>query len=295
MYIIFSLLLLFLYYLLFVIEIHRYTCFINPKILYYDKYYNELPRVKSKRPVVISMTTIPERINKLKSTLSSLLSQNVKVDSIYINIPFKTLKGKKYIIPQWLKKLKNVTIKRLDHDYGPATKLLPTLKYVNKSTIIIVVDDDVIYGSNLVNNYVKTFYKRREREALTLFGFRIKNLQLEKDFIQKFPEPFRMRKDRYVDVVSGHNSFLVTPEMYTLDVFDYSKAPKEAVWVDDIWFSGWLKYNNIKIYGIGFKNQVIPIANITTLFTPALCHSYNSNETNNNIIIKWFYDKGVFQ
>jgi hypothetical protein len=243
-----------------------------------------LPRIDSKRKVVISMTTIPKRIHKLKPTLVSLLDTNYRVDKIYLNIPKYSLKSEKYIIPKWLQKMKSVTINWVSKDLGPATKLLPLLKSENRKTIIIVVDDDVIYGSKLVENYVNTFYSRKGKEALTIFG----NDIVKGKLIEEYPSFLQYRSGKYVDIVKGHNSFLVTPDMFPTEVFDYHKAPKECFWVDDIWFSGWLKYNDIRIYSLGFQYKNIPITNVNTVNTPSLCKDKNENKRNDLKAISYF-------
>ena len=116
------------------------------------------PRVNSKHRVVISLTTIPDRIKLLRPTIVSLLSQSHRVDAIKLNLPYYSSKGKPYIIPKWLKQLNSIQLVRVNCDDGPATKLLPTLRNVeNENTRIIVVDDDVIYGHYLIKNLIDTF------------------------------------------------------------------------------------------------------------------------------------------
>ena len=312
--IILIILLILIYYCIWCAELDKYiSCVNSDNVHRHDIKYLNKPKVKSRRKVVISLTTIPDRIDKLKPTLTSLLSQNVRVDKIYLNIPYKTLKGKKYKIPKWLNKLKNITIRRVDKDYGPATKLLPTLKHIqndnirradkdyglkhrqNDKTIIIVVDDDVIYGTKTVEVLVKTFYERGEKEALTIYGFRVdENMELkEENFICRMPPPARYRNARYVDIVAGHDSFIVTPEMFDKNIYDYDSAPRECVWVDDVWISGWLSYNNVDIYAIGLVNGAVPISNVLTQDTPSLCYGKNSTNTNNKVCLKWFRRKGI--
>ena len=256
----------------------------------YDDKYLRKNRINSKRKVVISLTTIPDRIDKLKPTLCSLLDNTKRVDEIVINIPYKTIKGDRYKIPKWLKSLKNVKIYRVDKDYGPSTKLLPTLLRESSKTIIIVVDDDVIYGSKTIESYIDEFYNRNCKDALTIFGaFVTKKLQIENE---KSPTWLRFRKCQYVDLLMGHNSFLVTKEMFKdlSKVFDYESAPNECKWVDDIWFSGWLNYFGIKIFSIANKKGCIPITNFANIdCSTSLCFTQNDTSHNNDKCIKWFY------
>ncbi len=108
--------------------------------------------------VYISMTTIPERLkndwwyNNLKQNMSSLKSNY----AIIINIPYYSLKGEKYIIPDKVIKLQKenpeqLILNRVKKDEGPITKLLPTLRNnkIKDSDIIIICDDDFYYKPNV--------------------------------------------------------------------------------------------------------------------------------------------------
>jgi hypothetical protein len=275
-----------LYYLHF-IDFYRYFYLTNIQdISSLDSKYITIPKVQCDRRVVISLTTIPSRIGKLKSTLASLLTQCQRIDEIYINIP----QNSNYEIPQWLSELKNVRINWCDRDYGPSTKLLPSLLKEDKKTIIIVVDDDVIYGSKMVETYIGTFYERRCKDAITIYGsFINSNLEIVNDF------PSFMRFDRvnyrhHIDLLTGNSSFLVTPEMLPSNIFDYDIAPKECVWVDDIWISGWLAVNKVNIYSIGSSFRNIPLANLNNR-NNALCKTRNLSRSNEKVTISWFYNK----
>ena len=283
-----ALILLIIFYYLYSIQIIRY-CELKStsNIKFYDKRYSKLPRVHSKRKVIISLTTIPSRINNLKPTLASLLNSTQRVDNIYLNIPYYSCKGEKYKIPKWLERCRNIKINRAEKDYGPGTKLIPVLKK-EKKTIIIVVDDDVIYGSKMVENYISTFYKRREKDALTIFGSYIHKGRIDSEY----PSFLQYRGPGYVGILKGHDSFLVTPEMFPKEVFNFKKGPKECFWVDDVWFSGWLKYNGVRIYSLGFSNQNIPITNIDLLEKgDGLCSTKNLTDKNNTKALKFFSKK----
>lgn len=111
-----------------------------------------VPSSASKRPrVVVSFTSLPNRLRKHgASTISMLKKQNFHPDLIYINIPKNPLRGqgpyfgKDGEIPSWMAKDQQIRVLRPDRDFGPATKLLPTLaaEKDNPDTIIVTIDDD---------------------------------------------------------------------------------------------------------------------------------------------------------
>ena len=284
---IFVIIIIIILYLIYYCEIPRYMS-MNKKgwehVICLDSKYDKLPRVKHKKRIVISMTTIPSRFNKIAPTLCSVLSQSRRVDEIRLNIPYKSLKGDKYKIPKSILKLKYVKIHRVEKDLGPSTKLLPTLDYEPDSTII-VIDDDMIYGSELVRKLTDVFNKQKQKDVITNYGCNSKD--------GKFT---RMNKylwgDGYVYLLFGCGGYILNANMVPPDVFNYERGPKQAVFVDDNWISGWLHMNGIKVRTLGFSKGTLYIPNRTTNGTTALCDTVNENKSNNYIVDRWFEKLG---
>jgi hypothetical protein len=109
--------------------------------------------------VVVSLTTLPDRLQYINRTIKSVLNQTTQPDRVYLNVPYKTLKGKAYdsnvlriISEEYADKL---TINRCV-DMGPITKLIPTLELeLSDKTIIITVDDDIEYSPTFVEGLLK--------------------------------------------------------------------------------------------------------------------------------------------
>jgi glycosyltransferase involved in cell wall biosynthesis len=126
---------------------------------FFKDMFNSTPKT------VVSLTTIPTRLISeygydIKYCLESLLNQTYDDYEIHFNIPFVFKKtNEEYVIPEWLEKMeqenKKLKIFRTD-DYGAITKSLPTiLRITNPETIIIVVDDDLVYHEELISEHVK--------------------------------------------------------------------------------------------------------------------------------------------
>lgn len=122
----------------------------------YIKNYRKLKKCQDCR-IVISLTTTPERIKLIKPVIKSLLDQSVKVDQIVINLP-KMCKDKTYDIPDDLKSMCNIIT--CGRDYGPGTKFIPTiLREQESNTIIIMIDDDYIYGYDFIETLLNEHSK----------------------------------------------------------------------------------------------------------------------------------------
>ena len=101
---------------------------------------------------LVSLTTIPRRFNTtLPMVIESIKNQTIRC-KIIVNIPHKYLKwNNDIIIPQYLLQDPDIIINRTNIDYGPATKLLGAIEYVDRMGLgdiiryIVTVDDDIMY------------------------------------------------------------------------------------------------------------------------------------------------------
>lgn len=126
--------------------------------------------------VVISLTSCPKRLNDTETTLTSLLNGSLLPKSIIFNIPYVSLKGEEYIIPDWLltmcKQYPIITINRCE-DYGPATKIIPTLiKYKDvPDQKIIYLDNDQIYPIHFIRDFLNDY--KDENAVLARAGWNV--------------------------------------------------------------------------------------------------------------------------
>lgn len=253
---------------------------------------------KMYKDCIITLTTIPERIAKIRPALLSLLDQSVAVSEIRINVPYTSCKGEKYIIPHWLTKLKYVKIYRHLIDRGPATKLLPTLldpKTDNKK--IIVVDDDVIYGSHTIENLITTFNKYNKKDdkknnkdnkkynktAVTMYGDCLKNNYETNNSLLVRVKNY-LHGETYTDIMRGHSGYMVDKSMFTEDIYNYHKYPKECFFVDDNYLSYHLKRNGVKILMVGANYCSIPLPELASGCLGALHDNENANGNNEKIV-----------
>ena len=95
---------------------------------------------------VVSLTSHPERFNTLSQTLNSLLAQRLIAKNIYLNIAQEDISN----LPNSVKNFESNGLIKINscENLGPGKKLIPILK-LEKSLPIIVVDDDLIFETDL--------------------------------------------------------------------------------------------------------------------------------------------------
>lgn len=118
---------------------------------------------KNKSSIIVSMTTIPERIEKntIDKTLNSLSNQIIIPDVVYINVPKVSKKNKKYPIDKLemiVNKYPNLNIKIniVEKDLGPITKVIPILPLIKNTDSVILVDDDMDYIPEMISQLINS-------------------------------------------------------------------------------------------------------------------------------------------
>lgn len=196
---------------------------------------------KVQKNVVITMTTILARINKIWPTLNSITLQSLQPENIFLWIPkqFKRFPNQVILnVPNFLSNYPNIKIQFIDHDYGPASKLLPCLQlFSGQDTKIIIIDDDRIYPPHFIYDLLK--YEQIDPSAAIGIAGTIMHGS-------KRHEYRATKKMMLVDVLLGYNGMLVKPTFFAEDIFYYPPSLPEAFFEEDVWVSRHLQKRNIR-------------------------------------------------
>jgi hypothetical protein len=192
--------------------------------------------------VVISLTSIPSRFDKLISILEFLKLQIH--NELWINIPknYKRFPNWNGLIPNFDSKI----IVNSCEDYGPATKVIGPAIHLKPNDLIVYLDDDTIYDERLVTNLIK-WWMTDQTCAWGLSGFKFENY-----FLKNYPR----QHGELVDVLEGYGAVIVKAGWIQNLVEEFNELRDEASLADDVILS-----NLLLKQGIGLK----------TVFTPH-CH-----------------------
>lgn len=186
---------------------------------------------------VVSLTTVPQRIDNIKPTLVSLLRQTVKPKRIEINLSEELFARRE--IPVSLLNLKNVKICWQKKDYGPATKLIATIeRYQTQNERIVIVDDDMYYSKDLISDLMAADMKSNGKHVFCINGF-----LLPRDLKSESVGSDKALKSgtRKVAVIEGCGGYILRSSHLDWKLLlNLENAPKRALLNDDIWFSGHL-------------------------------------------------------
>ena len=219
--------------------------------------------------LVVTLTSIPTRFDKITPTLRDLLRQTADIAEIrlYISRKYRRFPDSKFDPP---KVPEGIKVCMVDEDYGPATKILPAVKdFQGQNVELLFCDDDQPYDPNWAQRFLDERKRKPnccivergydleyrpkghcyyiERDAFPRAERRVKGLKyrlrrMASLFTSK-PTPYTT--SGYVDILEGFGGVMVRPEFFPTEVFDIP----DILWtVDDPWLSGHLTRNNIPIW-----------------------------------------------
>jgi Glycosyl transferase family 2 len=205
-------------------------------------------RIFHHQRVIASLSTIPDRIKRLRPTIHSLLNQTRPPDEIVVAIPeFSLREQKHYVIPEYLSRLPRVRILRCKVDWGPATKFIPAVQEElaagRKNTLIMVADDDRVYPRDALESYLY-YHDRLPDGALCFRGAAMPETLDWRDAKMVFGS--EIQAPRNVAVVTGCGSYFIQSGFFDESFWDYS--PPIPFYNDDIWISAYLSRRGVKRY-----------------------------------------------
>jgi hypothetical protein len=257
---------------------------------------------RSRADVVVTLTTLPSRIDRIAPTIKSLLNQTVCPAAIRLNLPAVSRREQRaYAVPGWLRQLESVTICPCE-DLGPATKLVPALADTPPDRRLIVVDDDRIYHRGFIEQLVRLSDAHPDA-VVAGSGWEAppdlvdRPSTLVATLLGRAPVPLRctrVGRGRAVDVVRGATGYLVKPRFFDLAaIADYAGAPEAAFFVDDVWISAHCRARKLVLPGrrTSFSSMLD-----ARFFRPSSlglvnCVGVADAARNNTIMLQYFADR----
>jgi hypothetical protein len=236
------------------------------------------------RRVIVSLSTVPDRINNLRPTIRSLLKQTRPPDEIVLAIPkFSIREQRPYVLRKYISRLPRVRVLHCPEDWGPATKFIGAihdeLAAGRENTLIMVIDDDRLYPRDALETYL--YYSKRLPEAALCFRGAAMPRSLDwRD--AKMIRASELRQPQPAAVITGCGSYFIQPRFFDESLWDYSKAPNGAFYMDDIWISGWLGRGGVKRYVVpasAMMRSVLRQRRTLSLHDVPEGRQYHNNET----------------
>lgn len=186
--------------------------------------------------VIVSLTSIKSRINRLHVVIESLLLQTVNPKKIILWLSTDDFPLKDREIPNKLLKYKKniLEINFIEENLGPHKKYFYTLQSYPNS-VVITVDDDIAYPPKII----ETLLEKHESRKKAI----ICNISSEFSLNKRYGS-FKRNKTEFcsIDIIPiGVGGVLYPPNIFSKNLFDKKVFMNLCPYGDDLW----LKYNSM--------------------------------------------------
>lgn len=209
--------------------------------------------------LVVSLSTVPWRVNNLLPLLENLHRQERRPDKVYIHVP-QYLKRRQMAYPPLPVALLQYAANELPfpvhfnwcEDQGPITKLYPVLEHeLHGDTIIVLMDDDTLFPSHKLAYVEHILREAPERIAIAGGGWIVDNPLGPRGFAYVG----KAETLTEVSVLQGNDGMAFHRSAFThaQDLLDYSSLPSTtlrhyAYMNDDVWISRWFETRGVHKY-----------------------------------------------
>lgn len=195
------------------------------------------------KKVIVSLTSFPARFNTLHLCIQSILRQSYTPDLVVLWLVKEECEGMQ--LPEELLELKKygLEIKYSDINLRPHNKFIFSAQEFSDS-IIITMDDDVIYSSDTIEKLIKGYEEHTDCVICNMAHKITLNEQL-------MPNPYSKWVGGAIGEVGPSNlltalgvgGVLYPPNTFDKQYFDYEVIRENCLTADDLW----LKYNELRL------------------------------------------------
>ena len=212
--------------------------------------------------LIVSLTSYPDRIDKVWLVVESILAQTHKPDEIILWLYRDEFDGLNSL-PANLKRLqkRGLQIKFCDENLMPHKKYYYTLLN-NPGADIITVDDDVIYHPHLIEKLMEC----HQKYPAAVCGTLVRKIELcgERDNIEPYRDWSQLKENtepRFDNQMIGVGGVLYPAGSLHPEVLDMEALKELALYTDDLWLKIMCVRNRTAVAALSgeFPRSFIPI------------------------------------
>lgn len=237
--------------------------------------------------IIISLTSMPNRINQICFCIESLIRQKMKPYKIILWIEHENVELFKEKLSKYFKY--GLEVRGCD-DIKPHKKYYYAFKEFYND-IVITVDDDVFYPNYLISDLIESAKVNNN----SIICYRAHQITFKNNKICKYSDwngqSPRIKGPSHELIATGVGGILYRPRLFSKEVFNIDEFTKSCLYADDLWLKAMEIISDIKVAKVkAFTKEWATIKNsqINSLA------KINVNDNRNDIYINNLIEKYKF-
>ena len=222
---------------------------------------NTLKANRKKQQIIVSLTSFPQRIGRIWIVIESIIRQKNKPDRIILRLSlnqFKTLE----LLPKKLLNLqkRGLEIRLCNDDLRSHKKYYYAFQEFPHD-VIITLDDDVIYNSNLIKHLLRT----HKKFPFAIICNHASKINIKNKQILPYARWTNIKKEigpTNEIMPIGVGGVLYPPDSMYKDVTDVNTFKEYCINADDIWLNFMCRLKGTLVVKTKYKSNYLPVINL---------------------------------
>lgn len=205
--------------------------------------------------VIVSLTSFPRRLSKLHLVIEAILRQSVKPDKIVLYLTATQVPGVEQL-PRPLRALcsRGLEIRLCPDEIRSHTKYFYAMQEF-PDDIVITVDDDLFYRSDLVESLLK----HHEEHPGHIIANWVKRINSDTDRYAWWPDVTDKPQSSNRFLLLGVSGVLYPPKSLHPDAFNADNIKALSLTADDVWLSAMALRQGTPIYYTHYRYNHLPV------------------------------------
>lgn len=246
---------------------------------------------KNEIQIIVSLTSFPNRINRLWIVIETIMRQTLKPDKIILWLSKEQFSSFDSL-PKKLRSqcLRGLEIRLVDGDIRSHKKYFYTLKEFPCCNMI-TIDDDIFYRSNMIEDLI-TYSVKYPFCIISQYSSEISWTDFKLDPYFLWKKNVIEKEPNFTTFFGSGGGTLFPPNSLFLGILNKDLFMELAPTADDIWLNAMSRLNNTKVVATKYYSNNIPVLNFNNITLESINNGNNQNDIQINSV-RNFYIKNI--